>query len=226
MGAPTLLPSDADARALRLDGAWPYWLSRDAAVANDVDWEGLWLLTAPNMAKSSLMRTMAVSALLANAGLMAPVKSAAVPRYDKYFVRVAAFDAPAEGKSSFAQEVDDLHVMTTECTPRSLVMLDEIGRGTSTVEGAALSAALLEWLDTRRIGCLFATHLHEIFSSSTAAPPARSPRSAASASASSRALTAASRSCTRCRTACTFSHAMHAARAAGLPPTSSPAPRR
>ena len=94
---PTLLPSDADARALRLDGAWPYWLSRDAAVANDVDWEGLWLLTAPNMAgKSSLMRTMAVSALLANAGLMAPVKSAAVPRYDKYFVRVAAFDAPAE----------------------------------------------------------------------------------------------------------------------------------
>ena len=216
---PTLLPSDADARALRLDGAWPYWLSRDAAVANDVDWEGLWLLTAPNMAgKSSLMRTMAVSALLANAGLMAPVKSAAVPRYDKYFVRVAAFDAPAEGKSSFAQEVDDLHVMTTECTPRSLVMLDEIGRGTSTVEGAALSAALMEWLDTRRIGCLFATHLHEIFPllDRRAAGPLASLRRVC-LGVEPRTDGGVSFLYTLQDGACTFSHAMHAARAAGLP---------
>ena len=216
---PTLLPSDADARALRLDGAWPYWLSRDAAVANDVDWEGLWLLTAPNMAgKSSLMRTMAVSALLANAGLMAPVESAAVPRYDKYFVRVAAFDAPAEGKSSFAQEVDDLHVMTTECTPRSLVMLDEIGRGTSTVEGAALSAALLEWLDTRRIGCLFATHLHEIFPllDRRAAGPLASLRRVC-LGVEPRTDGGVSFLYTLQDGACTFSHAMHAARAAGLP---------
>ena len=150
-------------RALELEGVWPYWLPRQLATRNDVNWDGLWLLTAPNMAgKSSLMRSMLTSALLANSGLLAPVSSANVPRYDAYFLRTASFDAPAEGKSAFAQEMDDLHVMAAECTPNSLVMLDEIGRGTSTHEGSALCAAILEWLDERRIGAIFATHLHEI----------------------------------------------------------------
>ena len=187
----------------------------DAAVANDVDWEAVAADGAEHggVADADDGR----SALLANAGLMAPVKSAAVPRYD-VFVRVAAFDAPAEGKSSFAQEVDDLHVMTTECTPRSLVMLDEIGRGTSTVEGAALSAALLEWLDTRRIGCLFATHLHEIFPllDRRAAGPLASLRRVC-LGVEPRVDGGVSFLYTLQDGACTFSHAMHAARAAGLP---------
>ena len=134
----------------------------------------MWLLTAPNMAgKSSLMRATLTSALLANCGLLAPVRSARVPRYDAYFLRTSSYDAPAEGKSAFAQEMDDLYVMASECTPRSLVMLDEIGRGTATHEGSALCAALLEWLDHRRISTIFATHLHEIDERLACMPPLR-----------------------------------------------------
>ena len=125
-----------------MEGVWPYWLSADGAARNSFEWRGLWLLTAPNMAgKSSLMRGTLAAALLANAGLYAPVEDALVPRYDGYFLRTSAFDVPAEGMSAFAQEMDDLQVMTSESTPRSLVMLDEIGRGTSTHEGAAISTA-------------------------------------------------------------------------------------
>lgn len=155
-------PSDED-REVLLDDVWPYWLPRDGAVPNALSWEGIWLLTAPNMAgKSSLLRGMVTACLLANAGMLAPLRSASVPRFDAFFLRTASFDLPAEGKSAFAQEMDDLQVLTSECTPRSLVMLDELGRGTSSKEGAALSAALLEWLDGRGMAAVFATHLHEI----------------------------------------------------------------
>ena len=69
---------------------------------------------------------------------------------------------PSEGKSAFAQEMEDVQIMASECTPRSLILLDEIGRGTSSKEGSALSAALLEWLDAKGMRAVFATHLHEI----------------------------------------------------------------
>lgn len=88
----------------QIEGLWPYWLSGNAATKNSFTWEGIWLLTAPNMAgKSTLMRSTTVAALLANVGLLAPIKQALVPRYDCYFVRTASFDVPSEGKSSFAQ---------------------------------------------------------------------------------------------------------------------------
>jgi DNA mismatch repair ATPase MutS len=134
------------------------------ATTNSFGLDGTWLLTAPNMAgKSSLMRSILVGALLANAGLMAPLESSSiVPRYDAYFLRTASFDLPAEGKSAFAQEMDDVEVMTSECSSYSLVMLDEIGRGTSSREGAALGVALLEWLEDKGMSAVFATHLFEI----------------------------------------------------------------
>ena len=91
--------------------------------------------------KSSLMRAMTVAALLGNAGLMVPMEGGVIPRYDCYFLRTASFDVPSEGKSAFAQEVDDLQVMTAECSRRSLVLLDEIGRG-ALQEGAALDELL------------------------------------------------------------------------------------
>ena len=172
---PTLKPAADANRALELDAVWPYWLPRRSATPNSLSWDGLWLLTAPNMAgKSSLMRSMLVASLLANSGLLAPVAAARVPRYDAYFLQTASFDAPAEGKSAFAQEMDDLHVIASEGTRRSLIMLDELGRGTSTTEGAALSAALLEWLDGRGICAVFATHLHEIEHDLARMPPIRS----------------------------------------------------
>jgi len=155
-------PTDAD-RSLVLEGVWPFWLRKDAAVANSLQWEGIWLLTAPNMAgKSSLMRSMFSAALLANAGLMAPVVSATVPRYDCFFLRTSSRDAPAEGLSAFEQEMHDVAIMADECSNRSLIMLDELCRGTSSHEGAAIAVALLQWLESREMGAVFATHLHEV----------------------------------------------------------------
>ena len=126
-----------------MEGVWPYWLSADGAARNSFEWRGLWLLTAPNMAgKSSLMRGTLAAALLANAGLYAPVDDALVPRYDGYFLRTASYDVPSEGRSSFAQEMDDVAVLAAECGARSLVMLDELGRGTSAREVSALGVSL------------------------------------------------------------------------------------
>ena len=162
-GLPGLRAAADGDRTLNLEGVWPYWLAKADAVPNTVDWEGIWLLTAPNMAgKSSLMRAVTVAALLSNAGLYAPAAGGQVPRFDGYFLRTASFDVPSEGKSAFATEMDDVKIMTAECGPRSLVMLDEIGRGTSSKEGSALGTALLEWLDAQGMAAVFATHLHEI----------------------------------------------------------------
>ena len=215
---PELKPAaDAD-RALALEGVWPYWLERAHATPNTLSWDGLWLLTGPNMAgKSSLMRSMLAAALLANCGLMAPLAAGRVPRYDAFFLRTASFDAPAEGKSAFAQEMEDVHVMASECGASSLVLLDEVGRGTSTSEGSALCAALLEWLDERRIPAVFATHLHEIDTRLETLPPLTTLSRMclpASASADGRVEMSFTLEEGVCRT----SLALHTARAAGLPP--------
>jgi hypothetical protein len=124
--------------ALDLRGAWPYWLEREAAVANDypggditcVAGEGgaapppppppLTLLTAPNMSgKSTLLRTVAASCLLANCGLSVPAAGAVVPVFDTIFLRNAAFDAPEEGKSSFGAEMAGAQG-PARCTPPAL----------------------------------------------------------------------------------------------------------
>ena len=92
-GAASSVSSEHGERTLEIEGMWPYWLPVAHATRNDVRFEGLWLLTAPNMAgKSSLMRGMLTSALLANSGLLAPVGSARVPRYDACFSRRPSFD--------------------------------------------------------------------------------------------------------------------------------------
>jgi DNA mismatch repair ATPase MutS len=93
------------------------------------------------------MRSLAVAALLANCGLHVPASRARVPRFDSVFMRTASYDVPAEGKSAFALEMDDVRVMLRDCTHRSFVLLDEIGKGTSARDGAALGGALLEALD-------------------------------------------------------------------------------
>ena len=102
------------------------------AVKNDVDLDGVFLLTAPNMSgKSTLMRSILVAALLANCGLFVPCDLALVPRYDHFFLRTASYDIPSESKSAFALEMDDMRVVLRDCTPRSLVMIDELGKGAS-----------------------------------------------------------------------------------------------
>ena len=143
----------------------PYWLQRGQAVANTLELSGLFLLSAPNMSgKSTLMRSVLVAALLGNCGLYTPVtKNSRMCRYDNFFLRTASYDVPSTGMSSFALEMDDLRVVLRDCTPRSLVMVDELGRGTSSRDGAAIAGALLEHLDSIGTSGIFSTHLHELF---------------------------------------------------------------
>jgi hypothetical protein len=149
---------------LVVEGLTPYWLSRRLAVRNNISLTGLFLLTAPNMSgKSTLMRSIVTAALLANCGLYIPASRAAIPRYDNFFLRSASYDIPKEGKSAFALEMDDVRILLRDCTNRSIVMLDEIGKGTSARDGAALAGALLEHLDHIGVSGVFATHLHELF---------------------------------------------------------------
>lgn len=106
----------------------PYWLDRGSAVLNDVHLTGVFLLSAPNMSgKSTLMRGVLVAALLANCGCYVPCSYAKVSRFDNFVLKTGSFDIPLEGKSAFAQEMDDVSVSLRDSTRNSLVMLDEIG---------------------------------------------------------------------------------------------------
>jgi hypothetical protein len=149
---------------MKLKNLTPYWLPHSSAVKNDVDINGILLLTAPNMSgKSTVMRATLVAALLANCGLCIPAaEDSHVPRYDCYFMRTSSYDIPSEGKSAFGLEMDDMRVILRDSSPASLVMVDEIGKGTSSRDGAAIAGALLEYLDQRNVSGIFATHLHEL----------------------------------------------------------------
>ena len=157
-------------RELRLRGLSPYWMARPGraggGVGNDVALSPgrMLLLTAPNMSgKSTLMRSALVAALLANGGLCAPCEPGGeAPRYDAFFLRAAAHDAPAEGKSAWAVECEDVASLLRDATAESLCAVDEVGRGTSARDGAALAGALLEGLCERSVSGFFATHLYEL----------------------------------------------------------------
>eukprot|EP00981_Chlorochromonas_danica_P002201 scaffold437_cov168-Ochromonas_danica.AAC.18 len=150
--------------SMAIKGLTPYWMPRTNAVSNDVDLRGIFLLTAPNMSgKSTLMRSVLIAALLANCGLYVPATEAKVPRFDTFFLRTASYDVPSEEKSAFALEMDDMRVVLRDCSDKSLVMIDELGKGTSARDGSALAGALLEHLDHKAVYGIFATHLHELF---------------------------------------------------------------
>lgn len=124
------------------------------------------LLTGPNMAgKSTLMRQAAVSCILAQMGSFVPAEQAAVPVLDRVFTRIGASDYLSEGLSTFMVEMKETAEMLSRATPRSLVILDEIGRGTSTYDGLSLAQAILEHI-VNKLGSItfFATHYHELTS--------------------------------------------------------------
>lgn len=135
-------------------------------VANGCDMtrERLWLLTGPNMAgKSTFLRQNALIAILAQMGSFVPAQSARIGIVDRLFSRVGASDDLASGRSTFMVEMVEVAAILRQATPRSLVILDEVGRGTSTYDGLAIAWSVLEWMHDR-IGCrcLFATHYHEL----------------------------------------------------------------
>jgi DNA mismatch repair ATPase MutS len=162
---PPPIQRQGDRVQMTIEGLRPYWLSQEKSIANNVEMDGILLLTAPNMSgKSTLMRSVIVIALLANCGLFVPSSFAQIPKFDHFFLRTASYDVPSEAKSAFALEMDDIRVILRDCTDRSLIMIDELGKGTSSRDGASLAGALLEHLNKRQVYGIFATHLHELFS--------------------------------------------------------------
>lgn len=136
-------------------------------VPNDVAVDGarpLMILTGPNMAgKSTVMRQTALIAILAHMGSLVPAEAATVGLIDRLFTRVGASDDLAHGRSTFMVEMTETAEILTRATSRSLVILDEIGRGTSTWDGLSLAWSIAEHVaDSLRARTLFATHYHEL----------------------------------------------------------------
>lgn len=135
-------------------------------VPNDIilDPKKCLLLTGPNMAgKSTLMRQVALTVLLAQMGSYVPASEAKLPVFDRIFTRIGASDQLSEGLSTFMVEMKETSEMLKAASSQTLVILDEVGRGTSTYDGMALAQSILEYLLTD-IGCIcfFATHYHEL----------------------------------------------------------------
>jgi DNA mismatch repair protein MutS len=130
----------------------------------DVDTERLVILTGPNMAgKSTYIRQVAVLALLAHCGCFVPAKRAVIGLLDRIFTRVGASDDLGRGQSTFMVEMNETANILNHATNRSLVILDEIGRGTSTFDGLSIAWSVAEYLHTTlRARTLFATHYHEL----------------------------------------------------------------
>lgn len=138
-----------------------------AFVANDCDLaeaQRLWLLTGPNMAgKSTFLRQNALLVVLAQMGSFVPAKAAHIGVVDRLFSRVGAADDLARGRSTFMVEMVETATILNLATSRSLVILDEIGRGTATFDGLSIAWAVAEHLhDNTRCRTLFATHYHEL----------------------------------------------------------------
>jgi DNA mismatch repair protein MutS len=136
-------------------------------VANDCrlgeDSRLLMVITGPNMAgKSTYLRQTALIVLLAHCGCFVPATSARIPLVDRIFTRIGASDNLAAGQSTFMVEMSETAAILQSMTERSLVVLDEIGRGTSTFDGISIAWAVAEAMLARRVKTLFATHYHEL----------------------------------------------------------------
>jgi len=139
-------------------------------VPNDVELAGsgtqILIITGANMAgKSTYMRAAALICIMAQAGSFVPARHATIGVLDRIFTRVGAFDDLASGQSTFFVEMLELANILNNVTPKSLVILDEIGRGTSTADGCSIARAVLEYLHGKTAAgpkTLFATHFHEL----------------------------------------------------------------
>lgn len=139
------------------------------------DGSSILLITGPNMAgKSTYMRQVALVSILAQIGCFVPADRAVLPLVDRIFTRIGAADDLIGGQSTFMVEMADIQVMTEKATPRSLIIIDELGRGTSTSEGMAIAQAVIEYVHDH-IGCkaLVSTHFHELAHLSESLPGLR-----------------------------------------------------
>lgn len=136
-------------------------------IPNDInltDKSSVLILTGPNMGgKSTYLRQTALLVIMSQAGSFVPAEKANLPFVDRVFTRIGAGDNLAEGKSTFLVEMEEAALICLYATPDSLVILDEVGRGTSTFDGLALAQAIVEYIyKSVQARCLFATHYHEL----------------------------------------------------------------
>ncbi|MEZ0322410.1 MAG: DNA mismatch repair protein MutS [Thermus sp.] len=145
-------------------GRHPVVERRTEFVSNDLEMaHELVLVTGPNMAgKSTFLRQTALIALLAQMGSFVPAEEAELPLFDRILTRIGASDDLAGGKSTFMVEMEEVALILKEATQDSLVLLDEVGRGTSSLDGLAIATAVAEALHERRCYALFATHYFEL----------------------------------------------------------------
>ncbi len=140
-----------------------YFVPNDALL--DTAHNRLMLITGPNMAgKSTYMRQIAEITVLAQIGSFVPAKEARIGVVDKLFTRVGASDDLASGQSTFMLEMNEVAYILANATRKSLIIYDEVGRGTSTFDGMSIARAIVEYTCSRKIGAktLFATHYHEL----------------------------------------------------------------
>jgi len=160
------------------DGRHPvveYSLSKGGSerfISNDCDLVGgqrAWLITGPNMSgKSTFLRQNALIAILSHIGSYVPASSAKIGLMDRIFTRIGAEDDLARGRSTFLVEMIETATILNQATERSLIILDEIGRGTSTYDGIAIAWSCLEYIhDNKKSRTLFSTHYHELVELST-----------------------------------------------------------
>ncbi|KAG1665669.1 hypothetical protein FOA52_005459 [Chlamydomonas sp. UWO 241] len=168
------LESESEVKASKSSGSTPrlevsymvpYWTEETDAltVPNDLVIDRMILLTGPNMAgKSTVLRSVMAVALLGCCGLQVPAASARIPFYDVFMVRNFSGDSPLEGLSSFGLECQEMRAVARDATARSLVLLDEMGKGTEVDSATCLSQAFLEYLSSTGSSVMFATHLRDL----------------------------------------------------------------
>lgn len=138
-------------------------------VSNDIIFDNgteLMLITGPNMAgKSTFMRQMGIIAIMAQIGCFVPAKEAYLPVFDKIFTRIGASDDLVSGESTFMVEMTEANNAISNATENSLILFDELGRGTATYDGMSLAQAIIEYIhDNIKAITLFSTHYHELTS--------------------------------------------------------------
>ena len=142
-----------------------YFVPNDTTLNTETD--RVMMITGPNMAgKSTYMRQVAIITIMAQIGSFVPAKEARVGIVDKVFTRVGASDDLASGQSTFMLEMTEVAFILNNATKRSLIIYDEVGRGTSTYDGMSIARAVVEYTHSKKIGAktLFATHYHELTS--------------------------------------------------------------
>ena len=140
---------------------------KDQYIPNDIVMDkttNILLITGPNMAgKSTFMRQCAITVIMAQMGCFVPCRSATLPIFDKIFTRIGASDDLVSGESTFMVEMKEANYAISEATENSLILFDELGRGTATYDGMSLAQAILEYIhDKIKAKTLFSTHYHEL----------------------------------------------------------------